>query len=88
MRRVALLAFLCILGASGASGASACDARKARFAVGKRYSPSLAEEARAKAGAALARRMIRGRFYTMEYMGLRLNLHTDAAGRVLSASCG
>ncbi|MEI2734228.1 MAG: I78 family peptidase inhibitor [Rhodoblastus sp.] len=85
MRRVALLAFLCIL---GASGASACDARKARFAVGKRYSPSLAEEARAKAGAALARRMIRGRFYTMEYMGLRLNLHTDAAGRVLSASCG
>lgn len=85
MRRVALLAFLSLL---GASGAFACDAHKARFAVGKPYSAALAEQARAKADAALVRRMIRGRFYTMEYMSLRLSLHTDGAGKVLSVSCG
>ncbi|MFO1135609.1 MAG: I78 family peptidase inhibitor [Rhodoblastus sp.] len=85
MRRVAALAFLCVL---GASGASACDAGKARFAVGRTYSPALAEQARAKAGATIVRQMIRGRPYTMEFSGSRLNLHTDGRGKVLSASCG
>lgn len=85
MRRIAALAFLCVL---GASGASACDAGKARSAVGKHYSDALAEQARARAGAAFVRQMIRGRFYTMEFIGSRLNLHTDARGRTLSVSCG
>lgn len=85
MRCAVFAAFLCVL---GASGASACDAARARFAVGKTYSDALAGQARAKAGAALVRQMIRGRVYTMEFMSLRLNLHTDRRGKVRSASCG
>ncbi len=85
MKRAVLAVFLCV---AGASGASACDAAKARFAVGRTYSDALAGQARAKAGAATVRQMIRGRFYTMEFISLRLNLHTNRRGKVLSASCG
>ena len=83
MRIIAAIVVLC---ASGAT-ASACSAGKARFALGKPYSDELAERARIAAGAVTARRMMRGRAYTMEFRADRLNLHTDK-GRVLRVSCG
>ncbi|MFT4096650.1 MAG: I78 family peptidase inhibitor [Rhodoblastus sp.] len=84
MGRMAMVGFLCALGGA----ASACDADKAGFAVGAPFSPELAERARVAAGAAKLRRMIKGYAYTMEFMGERLNLHTDEAGRIFRASCG
>ena len=84
MRIIAAIVVLC---ASGAT-ASACSAGKADFAVGKPYYAGLAERARVSAGASIARQMIRGRVYTMEFRGDRLNLHTDERGRVLRVTCG
>lgn len=68
--------------------AAMCDAAKAQFAVGESYSDALAERARTAAGAASVRRLVPGQVVTMEYNGTRLNLDTDAAGKVTSARCG
>lgn len=65
-----------------------CDATKAQFAVGESYSDTLAERARTAAGAASVRRLVPGQVVTMEFNGTRLNLDTDAAGKVTSARCG
>ncbi|MFC3712366.1 I78 family peptidase inhibitor [Sphingoaurantiacus capsulatus] len=65
-----------------------CDAAKAQFAVGQSYSDSLAEQAREAAGAKMVRKLIPGQVVTMEFNGGRLNLDTDAAGKVSSARCG
>ncbi|MCO5088824.1 MAG: I78 family peptidase inhibitor [Methylobacteriaceae bacterium] len=84
MRVLVAIVLLCVSGAA----ASACDAGKADFAVGKPYYAGLAERARVAAGASITRQMIRGRVYTMEFRGDRLNLHTDERGRVLRVTCG
>ncbi|MCB1534776.1 MAG: hypothetical protein KDJ44_08635 [Rhodoblastus sp.] len=84
MRVLVAIVLLC---ASGVM-ASACDADKAGFAIDKPYYAGLAERARVAAGASIVRQMIRGRAYTMEFRGDRLNLHTDDRGRVQRASCG
>lgn len=84
MRRMSIVGFLCAFGGA----ASACDAGKAGFTIGAQFSAELAERARIAAGAAKLRRMIKGYAYTMEFMGERLNLHTDEAGRIFRASCG
>jgi hypothetical protein len=73
---------------AGSTASAPCDATKAQFAVGERYSDALAERARTAAGAATVRRLVPGQVVTMEYNGTRLNLDTDAAGRVTSARCG
>jgi hypothetical protein len=65
-----------------------CDAAPAQFAVGQSYSADLAERARAAAGAAVVRRLVPGQVVTMEFNGARLNLDTDATGKVTSARCG
>ncbi|MCB1539665.1 MAG: hypothetical protein KDJ25_02090 [Rhodoblastus sp.] len=83
MRIIAATVLLC---ASGAT-ASACNAGKAGFAVGKPFSTELAERARIAAGVIIARRMMGGRAYTMEFRGDRLNLHTNKS-RLLRVSCG
>lgn len=66
----------------------ACDATRAQFAVGEAYSDALAERARKAAGASIVRRLVPGQVVTMEYSAARLNLDTDAAGKVTSARCG
>lgn len=65
-----------------------CDAAKAQFAVGESYSDALAERAREAAGAQTVRKLVPGQVITMEFNGTRLNLDTDAAGKVTSARCG
>lgn len=84
MRTIALL----ILLAGSAGAASACEASKAQFAIGQGWSDALAEDARRAAGADIVRRMVHGHAYTMEFSAGRLNLRTDAAGRVLAVFCG
>lgn len=84
MRAIAAMTILLALGGA----ARACDADKARFAVGQSWSEALAEEARAKAGATIVRRMTPGHAYTMEFLSDRLNLRTDGSGAVASVSCG
>ncbi|MFV0280321.1 MAG: I78 family peptidase inhibitor [Rhodoblastus sp.] len=84
MRRFATATFLCLAGAP----AMACEAGRASFVLGKTYSSELAEEARVAAGAASVRRMIAGRPYTMEFFGMRLNLHTDAQRVIQRITCG
>ena len=68
--------------------AAMCDATKAQFAVGQAYSDSLAEQARAAAGAKIVRRLVPGQMVTMEYSAERLNLDTDAGGKVTGVRCG
>lgn len=65
-----------------------CDATKAQFAVGESYSEALAERARKAAGASVVRKLVPGQVMTMEYSAGRLNLDTDAGGKVSSARCG
>ena len=65
-----------------------CDASKAQFAVRQSYSVTLAEQARVAAGAKIVRRLVPGQMVTMEFSPQRLNLDTDAAGKVTAARCG
>lgn len=65
-----------------------CDQAKAQFAVGQAYSDTLAEQAREAAGAKIVRRLVPNQAITMEFNATRLNLDTDAAGKVSSARCG
>ena len=65
-----------------------CDATKAQFAVGQAYSASLAEQARAAAGARIVRRLVPGQMVTLEFSAERLNLDTDDSGKVAAVRCG
>lgn len=65
-----------------------CNATPAQFAVGETYDAAVAERARTAAGAATVRRLVPGQVVTMEFNGTRLNLDTDAAGRITAARCG
>ena len=69
-------------------GEASCDAAKAQFAVGRAYAETLAEEARAAAGAARVRTLEPGRAYTMEFDAGRLNLEVSASNTVTAARCG
>ena len=73
---------------AGEAPTGMCDATKAQFAVGQTYSETLAERAREAAGAKTVRKLVPGQVITMEFNGTRLNLDTDAAGKVTSARCG
>lgn len=65
-----------------------CDAEPATFALDQPYSAALAERARAASGARTVRRLEPGQIVTMEYLGSRLNLETDAQNRVSGVRCG
>lgn len=67
---------------------SACNAEAAQFAIGRAYTPELAEEARRAAGAKVARPLRPGEVVTMEYRGDRLNLGLDEKGNVTRVACG
>ncbi|WP_342652917.1 I78 family peptidase inhibitor [Pseudomonas sp. F3-2] len=73
---------------AAAASDSRCDAAAAQFAVGKPASPALLDQARAKAGAQMARVLGPNDMVTLEYRSERLNLNTDQAGTVNRVNCG
>ncbi|MFJ2483774.1 I78 family peptidase inhibitor [Pseudomonas sp. NPDC087598] len=67
---------------------SRCEATAAEFAIGKKASPALLEQARAKAGAQNARFLKPDDMITLEYRSDRLNLNTDNGLVVTRVNCG
>ncbi|MET0611429.1 I78 family peptidase inhibitor [Pseudomonas caspiana] len=65
-----------------------CDAAGAQFAVGQQASAALLAQARAKAGAQDARFIGANDMVTLEYRSNRVNLNTDANGKVVRVNCG
>lgn len=74
-------------GSDGAGGGT-CNPAGAQFAVGSSYDADLAERARQASGSRLVRRLSPGQVVTMEFSAQRLNLVTDAGGRITEARCG
>ncbi|WP_323160826.1 I78 family peptidase inhibitor [Pseudomonas fluorescens] len=70
------------------AGHGRCEAKAAEFAIGKRASPELLEQARAKSGAQNARFLKPTDMITLEYRSDRLNLNTDNNLVVTRANCG
>ncbi|MFJ4249771.1 I78 family peptidase inhibitor [Pseudomonas sp. NPDC089741] len=70
------------------SGHSRCEATAAEFAIGKKASPELLEQARAKAGAQNARFLKPTDMITLEYRSDRLNLNTDTNLVITRVNCG
>ncbi|MHC8305439.1 I78 family peptidase inhibitor [Pseudomonas sp. PB3P13] len=70
------------------AGHSRCEAKAAQFTVGKKASPELLEQARARAGAQNARFLMPSDMVTLEYRSDRLNLNTDADQIVTRVNCG
>lgn len=65
-----------------------CDAAGAQFAVGQQASAALLAQARSKAGAQDARFISPNDVLTLEYRSERVNLNTDANGKVTRVNCG
>jgi hypothetical protein len=65
-----------------------CAAGDARSAIGRPYSPELAEDARRAAGARDVRKIESGGAYTMDLRADRLNIEVDKAGVVNDVTCG
>jgi hypothetical protein len=65
-----------------------CEASAAEFALGKKASPELLEQARKKAGAQNARFLKPNDMITLEYRSDRLNLNTDQNLVVTRVNCG
>ncbi|MGY1446861.1 I78 family peptidase inhibitor [Pseudomonas chlororaphis] len=70
------------------SGHSRCEAKAAEFAIGKKASPELLEQARTRAGAQNARILKPNDMITLEYRSDRLNLNTDNNLVVTRVNCG
>ena len=70
------------------AGQSRCEAKAAEFAIGKKASPELLDQARVKAGAQNARFLKPTDMITLEYRSDRLNLNTDANLVVTRVNCG
>jgi len=90
----ALMAAAFLAGCSTTSSESAkepnsrCEASAAQFAIGKKASPELLDQARAKAGAQNARFLKPNDMITLEYRSDRLNLNTDNNLVVTRVNCG
>ena len=65
-----------------------CDAAKARKLIGRTRSAELGAEAKRLSGATALRWIAPGTMVTMDYREDRLNLRTDAAGKVVKVDCG
>jgi len=65
-----------------------CEAAGAQFAVGQQASAALLAQARSKAGAQDARFISPNDVLTLEYRSDRVNLNTDANGKVVRVNCG
>ncbi|MGO2450068.1 I78 family peptidase inhibitor [Pseudomonas taetrolens] len=92
-----LLAVLALSGCStpdsaqepaGEAGHGRCDAQSAGFAIGKKASSELLEQARAKSGAQTARILMPNDVMTLEYRSDRLNLNADNSGIITRVNCG
>jgi hypothetical protein len=70
------------------SGSTRCDAAAAQFAVGQTASAALLAQTKSKAGAQDARFIGANDMLTLEYRSDRVNLNTDAAGKVVRVNCG
>ncbi|BAQ73759.1 hypothetical protein DNK59_10385 [Pseudomonas sp. TKO26] len=70
------------------SGHTRCEASAAEFAIGKKASPELLEQARSRSGAQYARFLKPNDMITLEYRSDRLNLNTDASLVVNRVNCG
>jgi hypothetical protein len=70
------------------TGHSRCESKAAEFAIGKKASPELLEQARARSGAQNARILKPNDMVTLEYRSDRLNLNTDANLVVTRVNCG
>ena len=98
---VSLGSLLAVLALSGCSTSSSdkepaaatpahtrCDAQAATFAVGKKASAQLLEQARVKAGAQTARILGPNDVMTLEYRSDRLNLNADDNAVITRVNCG
>ncbi|MNF78024.1 Peptidase inhibitor I78 family protein [compost metagenome] len=70
------------------AGSGRCDAKAAEFALGKKASPQLLEEARTRSGSQNARILKPHDMMTLEYRSDRLNLNTDANLVITRVNCG
>jgi hypothetical protein len=70
------------------TGHDRCEAKSAEFAIGKKASPELLEQARTRAGAQIARILKPNDMVTLEYRSDRLNLNTDANLVIDRVNCG
>lgn len=65
-----------------------CDAEQAQFAVGKQASIELLTQVRSRSGSLDARILGPNDMVTLEYRSERVNVNTDAAGKVVRVNCG
>ena len=65
-----------------------CDAEGGQFAVGKQASIDLLNQVRTRSGALDARILGPNDMVTLEYRSERVNVNTDAAGKVIRVNCG
>lgn len=70
------------------AGHGRCDAKAAEFALGKKASPELLEQARTRSGSQSARVLKPNDMMTLEYRSDRLNLNTDANLVITRVDCG
>lgn len=71
-----------------AAAGTRCDAAAAQFAVGQQASAALLAQAKSKAGAQDARFIGPNDMVTLEYRSDRVNLNTEAGGKVARVNCG
>ncbi|MCI3945169.1 hypothetical protein BW686_12455 [Pseudomonas syringae] len=65
-----------------------CDADPAQFAIGKPASIDLLSQVRARTGSQDARILGPDDMVTLEYRSERVNVNTDASGKVTRINCG
>ncbi|MCF5714523.1 I78 family peptidase inhibitor [Pseudomonas tremae] len=65
-----------------------CDAESGQFAIGKQASIDLLSQVRARTGSQDARILGPDDMVTLEYRSERVNVNTDAAGKVTRINCG
>lgn len=65
-----------------------CRAESVVALVGKRVTPALLADARTRSRSTKVRTIAPGDLVSMDFRGDRLNIETDAAGRVVKMRCG
>lgn len=96
---VAVAAFSLLAGCSSTSEPAAqqpdapvtggrCEADGAQFAVGQQATAALLAQARIKSGSQDARFIGANDVVTLEYRSNRVNLNTNADGKVVRVNCG
>lgn len=74
--------------ATTAASDGRCDAEGGQFAVGKQASIDLLNQVRTRSGALDARILGPNDMVTLEYRSERVNVNTDATGKVIRVNCG